>query len=79
MDLLTVIDDKLPANLVALTKSGVLAIAGNFMVELTSGFLDEKEGHLLLCKRCSTFGMSDLFPKGPFIGKCKMIEPEGCY
>lgn len=79
LELLTVIDDKLPANVVVVTKNGVMRIARNFMIELTSGFLEEKEDHLLLCKRASTFGMSDLFPKGPFVGECKMIEPERYY
>lgn len=79
MELLSVIDDKLPANVVVLTKNGVMTIARNFMIELTSGFLEEEEGHLLLCKRASTFSMSDLFPKGPFVGECKMIEPERYY
>lgn len=76
-DLLNMLGDHFPkkGRLIVFSSDGARIYHGKHG---ETPFLGEPfiEGDLLLCYRDAVYGMSDIFPKGPFTGKCEMVEAQ---
>lgn len=79
-DIINILDENVPQMLRKMSRVIVMCADGSaqvFTESSTHQLHPEQlfiEGDVLLCCRNSVMTMSDSIPKGPFAGKCKMVD-----